>query len=204
MKLHGDALSTWIPKLNKKVVHSRAQFWPRQVCHTNLTATGPLILRRQVPSPFWNSDEDESPGRREEVCTLDVDDGNTIWLEPRLTSRTHGTQELQRLQWWSRRNEIESSVILHLATNEPAPIAWPACVTLVRGRPFYGDDLALHLLGNVSRCVLVHAHLLHDSISSFLACTANTRFNGFHIFTSSHNSMHSYINLQRSIAASSS
>ena len=119
-----------------------------------------FVARSQVL--FWNFDEGGSSGRRVEVCTLDVDDGKTIRLGPYLTSRTHGTQELQRLQWWSRRKEIESFVVLHLATNEPASIVGPGRITLVRVHPFCGDDLATHLLGNVSRYFLVHAHLLEE------------------------------------------
>ena len=165
----------------------------RQLAHAS------FVSRFQVL--FGTFDEDRSSNRRVEICTFDVDDGKAMRPGPCLTSCTHGTEELQRLQWWGRRKEIVYLVVLHLATNELASIVWPGRITLVRVYLLCGDDLATHLLSNVPRYFLVHAHLLGEF---------HLKLSGLHCqlpiqrFPSRPGTPCLYIILQRSISASSS
>ena len=74
-----------------------------------------------------------------------------LWLRHTRTSASPAVESPKRDRVFCRTSP---------RTNEPASIVWPGRITLVRVHPFCGDDLATHLLGNVSRYFLAHAHLL--------------------------------------------
>ena len=192
---------TWNPSLSKKVVYSCAQFWTASRLPYKLNCNWPT----HPSSPSSKSSLGLSM-KMGLVCTFDVDDGKTIRLGPCLTSCTHGTQEFQRLQWWNRRKEIGSVVELTSPRDQRACFdSFGLDVSpLFVSTHFVVMTLQFIFLAT-SRSTFLYTHIfLKNSISSFLACPANSQFSGFQSFTSSQNFMPSYINLQRSISASSS
>ena len=72
-------------------------------------------------------------------------------------------------------------------------IVWPGRVTVVRVHPCCGDDLATHLLSNVSRYFLVHAHLLeefHLKLSGLYCQLPIQRFPVIHVVPELHPFIH--------------
>ena len=154
----------------------------RQLAHAS------FVSRFQVL--FGNFDEDRSSNRRVEICTFDVDDGKAMRPGPCLTSCTHGTQELQRLQWWGRpkRDRVscrtshrDQRACFDSLALDGSPLFVSTHYVVMTLQPIY--------LATSRGTFLYTPIFLDNSILSFLACTANSQFSVFQSSTSSQNSM---------------